>query len=108
MRRLTKIKQSIYEPEYYAVYVSKDGEQYSGITMTANQIQQVLDKLAMYEDLDACGLVAKKPKNSNLLRRIEAMEMYDEYKKDPFLSAKEEIDTVLEMLKNLEKELNKK
>lgn len=57
MRRLTKIRKSIYEPESYAVYVDKNGEQYSAITMTANQTQRVLDKLAMYEDLDAHGLV---------------------------------------------------
>ena len=59
MRRLTKIRKSIYEPESYAAYISRDGENFSAIGITANQTQQVLDKLAMYKDSDALGLVRR-------------------------------------------------
>lgn len=98
MRRLTKIKQSIYKSERYAVYVSKDGKRVSAMEMTAKQTQQVLDTLAMYEDLDELGLVEKMSNSAEPLRETEPAKNYD-------------VDTLLdwleEKLNHIEKAINR-
>lgn len=101
MRRLTKIRKSIYEPESYAVYVDKNGEQYSAITMTANQTQRVLDKLAMYEDLDAHGLVRGSDSRSKNNKKLIAPEVSI---KDIFANIDLQLDEINKKIEKLAEE----
>lgn len=100
MRRLTKVRRSIYEPESYAVYVSKDGEQYSAITMTANQTQRVLDKLAMYEDLNERGLVSRSDSRSENNEKLIAPEVSI---KDIFANIDSQLEELNKKIENLQR-----
>lgn len=101
MKRLTKIRRSIYESESYAVYISKDGEQYSAIAMTAIQTQQVLDRLAMYEDLDECGRVIRDEKAQKMFAYItidkeDMQEMIDKKCSELFAEAIVDFDNFID------------
>ena len=102
MRRLTKIRKSIYEPESYAVYISRDGENFSAIEITAIQTQQVLDKLAMYEDLDALGLVRR---SNSLSGKSKVVDVPTNNVEDTQKWIEEKIEEINEIINELKRGL---
>lgn len=102
MRRLTKIRKSVYESESYAVYISRDGENFSAIEITAIQTQQVLDKLAMYEDLDALGLVRR---SNSLSGKSKVVDVPTNNVEDTQKWIEEKIEEINEIINELKRGL---